>query len=119
MSQEDVAFTRINWGDIKRDKVASKPFYEAARVDKARVIATAEQAAFNSAQGAPDRGIFRAPGDGPGMIRVDASVSEIPGDFRMRLDEGPGGGGKACRTLVEVVEKGFYRGQAVTKVLLR
>ncbi|CAM9187492.1 unnamed protein product, partial [Laminaria digitata] len=119
LSAEATAYAGVSWADIKRDKVASKPFAEAARADKSRVIAAAEAAAFNAAQGAPDRGVFRAPGDGPGTFRVDASVSEIPGDFRMRVDDRPGGKGKACRTIVEVLEKGFHRGVAVTKVLLR
>lgn len=82
-------------------------------------MAAAVEAEFRAAQGAPDRGVFRAPGDASGTFRVDASVSEIRGDFRMRLDEGPGQGGKACRTIIQVLEKGSYRGQAVTKVLLR
>lgn len=119
LSAEDTAFAGVSWADIKRDKVACKPFADAARADKSRVIAAAEAAAFNAAQGAPDRGVFRAPGDVPGTFRVDASVSEIPGDFRMRVDDRPGGKGKACRTIVEVLEKGFHRGVAVTKVLLR
>lgn len=71
-------------------------------------------------QGAPDRGVFRAPSDGPGGFRVDASVSEIPGDFRMRLDDKAGPGKrKPSRTFVQVLEQGSYRGQAVTKVLFR
>lgn len=111
--------TNMNWRDIKYDKVASEPFHAAARENKARAIAEAEEMAFKAAQGAPDRGVFRSPGDGPGTIRVDASVSEIPGDFRMRLDEGPVGVGKACRTIVKVLAKGSYQGRPVTKVLLR
>lgn len=119
LSSEDNAFANTNWGDIKHDKEASKSFFAAAQADKARVMAEIQEAAFSKARGAPDGGVFRAPGDGPGTFRVDASVSEIPGDFRMRLDDGPGGGGKACRTIVEVLEKGFFKGQPVTKVLLR
>lgn len=119
LSHEDIAFASTNWADIKHDKEASKSFFAAAQADKAHTIAAIQEVAFNTAQGAPDRGVFRAPSDGPETFRVDASVSEIPGDFRMRLDDGPGDGGKACRTIVEVLERGFYKGQAVTKVLLR
>lgn len=119
LSAKDASFASTKWGDIKHDKVAAKPFTAAARADKARVVAATEKAAFKAAQGAPDRGVFRAPGDGAGTFRVDASVAEIPGDFRMRLDERAGGTGKASRTIVQVLETGFYRGQAVTKVLLR
>ena len=111
----------MNWGDIKFDKAASKPFHEAARVDKARAVMEAEEAAYREAQGASDRGIFRAPSDGPGAFRVNASVSEVPGDFRMRLDDGPEAAGKRkpSRTFVQVLEQGGYRGRPVTKVLFR
>ena len=121
LSAEDLAFSGTNWGDIKFDKVASKPFHAAARADKARAVKEAEEAAFREAQGAPDRGVFRAPSDGPGAFRVNASVSEVPGDFRMRLDDGPGAAGKRkpSRTFVQVLEKGVYRGKPVTKVLFR
>ena len=119
LSAEDMALATTNWKHIKHDQVASKPFHAAAQADRARAIAVAEEVAFKAAQGAPDRGIFSAPGDCPGTIRVDASVSEIPGDFRMRLDDVPAGVGKACRTIVEVLGNGYYKGRAVTKVLLR
>lgn len=121
LSAEDLAFSGTNWGDIKFDKVASKPFHAAARADKARAVKEAEEAAFREAQGAPDKGVFRAPSDGPGAFRVNASVSEVPGDFRMRLDDGPGAAGerKPSRTFVQVLEKGVYRGKPVTKVLFR
>eukprot|EP00903_Cladosiphon_okamuranus_P021476 g19743.t1 len=121
LSAEDLAFSSTNWGDIKFDKVASKPFHVAARADKARAVKEAEEAAFREAQGAPDRGVFRAPSDGPGSFRVNASVSEVPGDFRMQLDDGPGAAGKRkpSRTFVQVLEQGVYRGKPVTKVLFR
>lgn len=121
LSAEDLAFSATNWGDIKFDKAASRPFHAAARADKARAVKEAEEAAFREAQGAPDRGVFRAPSDGPGSFRVNASVSEVPGDFRMRLDDGVGAAGKRkpSRTFVQVLEQGVYRGKAVTKVLFR
>lgn len=37
----------------------------------------------------------------------------------MRVDDKPGEGGKACRTTVDVLETGRFRGQPVTKLLLR
>ncbi|CAM9194541.1 unnamed protein product [Ectocarpus sp. 12 AP-2014] len=119
LSPEDLAFSKLSWGDIKFDKAASRPFHSAARADKIRAVAEAEAARFQAAQGAPDRGVFRAPGDGEGELRVDASVSEVPGDFRMRLDEEAGGKGKPSRTFVKVLEHGSYRGRLVTKVLMR
>lgn len=119
LSAEDATFSKLSWGDIKFDKVASRPFHAAAKEDKVRAVSAAAEALFRTAQGAPDRGVFRAPSDGPGVFRVDASVSEVPGDFLMRLDDKPGGKGKPSRTFVQVLERGFYRGKAVTKVLFR
>ncbi|CAM9695901.1 unnamed protein product [Pylaiella littoralis] len=119
LSAEDATFSKLSWGDIKFDKLASRSFHAAAKEDKIRAVAAAQEALFGTAQGAPDRGVFRAPSDGPGAFRVDASVSEVPGDFTMRLDEKAGGKGKPSRTFVQVLEKGSYRGQAVTKVLFR
>lgn len=119
MPPEDLAFSKLCWGDIKFDKAGSRPFHAAAKADKIRAVAEAEAAIFRAAQGAPDRGVFRAPGDGEGELRVDASVSEVPGDFRMRLDEEAGGKGKPSRTFVKVLEHGSYRGRPVTKVLMR
>lgn len=119
LSAEDIAFSKLSWGDIKFDKVASDPFHSAAKADRVRAIAAAEAAKFEAAQGAPDRGVFRAPSDGPGEFRVDASVSTVPGDFRMRLDDRAGGKGKPSKTFVQVLEQGLYRGRPVTKVLFR
>lgn len=101
--------------------MASKPFHAAARADKARAVKEAEEDSFREAQGAPDRGVFRAPSDGPGSFRVNASVSEVPGDFRMQLGDGPGAvrKRKPSRTFVQVLEQGVYRGKPVTKVLFR
>lgn len=81
---------------------------------------TAEDGArFAAAQGAPDHGIYRLPGDGPGTFRVNASISEMRGDFRMRVDDKPTSDGKASRTRVEVLQTGTYGGQPVTKLLFR
>lgn len=119
ISDIETVLVNSSWADIKHDPVVSKAFVDAAHQDRARVTAAADEVLFRAAQGAPDRGVFRALGDDPGTFRVDASVSEIPGDFRMRVDDKPGGTGKTCRTKVEIVQTGFFRGKPVTKLLLR
>lgn len=119
LSEDEAVLANASWGDIKHDPLVSKPFREASKRDRDRVASQAEEALFAEAQGAPDRGIFRAPGDDPRTFRVNASVSEIPEDFRMRVDERPSRECKACRTEVEVLQTGFYRGQLVTKLLMR
>ncbi len=50
LAPEDLALSNMNWGDIKFDKVASAPYYAAARADKIRAVAAAEEAAFLAAQ---------------------------------------------------------------------
>lgn len=119
LSDAEISLANTAWAQVKHDPVASDPFVKAAQEHRESVAAAAAERIFRVAQGAPDRGIFRVPGDGPGTLRVDASVSEISGDFRMRVDDKPGEGGKACRTKVEVLETGRFRGQPVTKLLLR
>ncbi|CAM9343769.1 unnamed protein product [Choristocarpus tenellus] len=123
-AEEAVAHTP--WGRAKHDPAIISPFLEAAARDKERAARLASEAAFRSAQGAPDLGVFQAPDDGPGTFRVDASIVGVPGDFRMEvcdsLKEGGGGGvlrGKSCKTLVQVLETGHFRGRPVTKLLLR
>lgn len=119
LSDGETIIANASWADIKHDPVASRPFVDAAHDDRARVTAAVDEKLFKIAQGASDRGIFRGKADKPGTFRVDASVSEVPGDFRMKIDDKPGGGGRSCKTKVEVLETGTYRGQPVTKLLLR
>lgn len=119
LSEAEISLMNTSWVQVKHDLVASGPFVKAAQEHRESVAAAAAERIFRVAQGAPDGGIFRAPGDGPGTFRIDASVSAISGDFRMRVDDKPGEGGKACRTTVDVLETGRFRGQPVTKLLLR
>lgn len=115
----DMRIANASWAEVKRDPIASEPFMRAAQEHRENMATAAAEYVFRVAQGAPDRGIFRLPGDGENVFCVDASVSEIDGDFRMRVDTKPGEGGRSCRTKVEVLQTGTFRGQPVTKLLLR
>eukprot|EP01039_Chlorochromonas_danica_P002928 gene2928-3195_t len=65
----------------------------------------------------PHPAIFRRDDD-PSTVVVRVPVAEVAGDFRCE----PGHAlrpGRSCETEVQVVEKGWYQGEKVTKLLLK
>lgn len=52
------------------------------------------------------------------MMRVSLPVAEITGDFRCEIGH-PGNPGRQALTLVTVLQRGYFRGRPVTKLLLQ
>lgn len=76
-------------------------------------------APFRVASSSPDDIGRYADSDAAGgcFLRIRVPVAEVPGDFRMEVGH-EGRPGKACETDLRVLERGVYRGDPVTKVLL-
>ncbi|CAM9622815.1 unnamed protein product, partial [Discosporangium mesarthrocarpum] len=85
LSAEEMAVALTPWPKAKHNSAIMKPFWEASQRDREERAAQSREEEFRAAQGAPDAGIFRVPGDSLRTFRVDASVAQVPGDFRMRI----------------------------------